>query len=148
MSIIHFSGVYGGPAAPPPTPTIANRTVSHADVSAPFDSRAGWRTLANGNSQRGTGSGSLTWANNAGEWISEADDGRYEISATEVSQTGAATRTGTMDTFLACSSTRPWTIVTTTSGLKDWVIDITIREILDTGNSDTARITLLVEGVV
>lgn len=128
-------------------PSISNQTISGACTS-PCTATAGWQANANGHARKNING---TWSNIAGEWLRPSFDGdeadRFEVRATEFSQSGAATRTGTMNTWQPLTLTRSWTIVTSTGGVKDWVIDFEIREIADTGNTDTARITMLVEEI-
>lgn len=84
--------------------------------------------------------GSYTdWLDTAPDAGSAAD---FEIRATEVSNTGSATRTGTLDTWLALSSNRSWKIEGSTSGDKTWTLDFEIRDIYSNIVRATARYTL------
>jgi hypothetical protein len=64
----------------------------------------------------------------------------YQIRATQVSNTGTAFRTGTLNTFESLSSNRTWSISTNSLGFKDWVLTIEIREAV--GNTIVASATL------
>lgn len=129
--------------------SASNNDVYAADFSGTGqDPIAGWRANASGLAQSATGDtgGALSWITTftSPDWLKPPDGGdadSYEIRATEVSQSGgAATRLGTMDTWLALTSTRFWTIQRTalTNGTSEWVIDFEIRTI---GASPTDEVT-------
>lgn len=88
------------------------------------------------------------------EWITGFPDfveaALYECFVTEVSQSNAATRTGTMDTWIDCAtadSNRIWEITKSTSGDADWVLTLSIRSKISMTVHDSATITLqLVDG--
>jgi hypothetical protein len=81
-----------------------------------------------------------------GTWLLSGVNSDYEIRATEVSQSGSATRTGTLNTWMAMSSDRTWRITKTSgTGVTDWVLDMEIRPAGGGANLDTCRITLTAE---
>lgn len=88
------------------------------------------------------------------EWITGFPDtveaALYECFVTEVSQSGAATRTGTMDIWIDCAtadSNRIWEITKSTSGDADWVVTLSIRSKSSMTVWDTATMTMrLIDG--
>ncbi len=105
------------------------------------DSR--WSTMLNGDIEEYESDGGSVVI---GDWLLSGVNSDYEIRATEVSQSGTATRTGTLNTWLVMSSDRTWRITKTSgSGTADWIIDMEIRPAGGGANLDTCRITLNVE---
>ena len=109
---------------------------------------AGWRANTNGAAEHAawdTG-GSANWliTLTAPDWLLRGSASAFELRATEVSQSGTATRTGTLGTWQALSSTRTYQIEksTTSDGTVSWELDIEIREIANPANIVTGRITL------
>ncbi len=113
---------------------------------------AGWRANLSGAAESATGNSGapVTWVTTftTPDWIVPADGMElFEIEAVQVSQTGGGSLSGTINGFNALSSTRSWTIerTATTAGISSWVIDFEIREILDTLNTVSGRVTLEAE---
>lgn len=52
----------------------------------------------------------------------------YQIRAEQISAFGTAIRTGTLNTWLSLSTSRTWSIETSTLGAKNWILSISIRE--------------------
>ena len=134
----------------------SDRTEFDADISVPYDSRAGFRlNHGNGQQQSGnspSGGGAITsWTSDGAVHApNTCSHNLFEISWVEVSSSGAFTKISPFaaSSFNTWDGTKTWEARTTTAGLKDWIIDVTVREIADTGNTDTVRYTMLVEGVV
>ena len=132
----------------------ADKTENDIDVSAPIDSRAGYRlNFGTGQQQTGnspTAGGPITtWAND-GDALSPDSCGHalFEISWTEISDDGVNSKTSPFaaDAFNTWDNTKTWFAARTANGLRTWVIDVTVREIADVSNTDTVRITMNVEG--
>lgn len=95
---------------------------------------------------RGTtaGVGTTDYPNEWQNPVGGATASDYEVRATEVSQTGVATRTGTMNTWLNLGTDRTWTLTANnpSQGVRTWVIDFEIRDVATSTVQATARITL------
>lgn len=83
------------------------------------------------------------------QWITGFPDtdeaALYECRATEVSQNGAATRTGTLGTWIDCATAdanREWEITKSNSGDADWEILLSIRSKSSMTVHDTATMTM------
>jgi len=114
---------------------------------------AGWRANLNGNAESeetNTGAGE-NWVTTftTPDWIVPVEGmDLFEIEATQFSQTGGGSLSGEVGLgFNDLGSTRTWTITRTSAsaGVSQWVLDLVIREILDTGNSVSGRVTLEAE---
>jgi len=90
----------------------------------------------------GTATASFTFFSDASNWsIVSGVGSQYELRATQISASGTATRTGTLNTFLSLGSNITFSISTNTLGFKNWVLSIEIREasgglVVDTGPLD------------
>mgnify|MGYP001090575484 CR=1 FL=1 len=87
------------------------------------------------------GDGSIATVSGVPFWQLDVDDGEsYEIKAVYVS--GEATF-GTMDTWLSLnnSDVRSWGVSQSSVGTKTGVIDVTIRNSVNTSISKTSRVT-------
>ncbi len=94
----------------------------------------------------GTATASFSFFSDASNWSIVSGVGSdYELRATQVSASGTATRTGTLNTFLSLGSTIDFSISTSTLGFKDWVLDIDIREASGGLIVATERLDLQVE---
>lgn len=88
------------------------------------------------------GDGSIVTVSGVPFWQLDVDDGEsYEIKAVYVS--GEATF-GTMDTWLSLNNSdiRSWGITQSVFGTKTGVIDVTIRNSVNTSISKTSRLTI------
>lgn len=89
------------------------------------------------------GTGEIVTISGVPFWQANVDDGKsYEIKAVYVS--GEATVGSSMDTWLSLnnSDTRNWTILQSSLGTKTGVIDVTIRNSVNTLISRTSRVTI------
>jgi len=150
-----------GPAGLSAAPAIATLSASNNDVytSQQFDPAtnrpvAGWRANTNGNAEHDvwdTG-GSAIWeaSMTTPDWLTSGLASQFELQAVEFSQSGTATRLGTLNSFGTLTSTFTYSIEksTTSVGTTQWVLDIEIREILNTSNTVSARITLNADIVI
>ena len=109
---------------PGQTFTLANRGISDTGFTARTYT-AGIRINGNGTAQKLI---NTTYSATAtGEWADPSGDFTgYYVRATEVSTFGTATRSGTLNSWLALTSDRLWTIASATAGFKEWVLDIDI----------------------
>jgi hypothetical protein len=88
------------------------------------------------------GTGEIVTVSGVPFWQADVDDGEsYEIKAVYVS--GEATF-GTMDTWLSLNNSdiRSWGISNSSLGTKTGVIDVTIRNSVNTSISKTSRVTI------
>lgn len=88
----------------------------------------------------------------AAEWVVGYPDSTYaadyEVFASEFSFVGPATRTGTMDTWIDCSTAntnRTWELDKTSAGGAIWVIDVDIRHKTSQVVYGSGRITLTLD---
>jgi hypothetical protein len=115
--------------------TVSGQAVSNTDGPGPVAAQI--RFTSTGIVQRGLG-GSYAQVDSATDWIipnsASAGPGAYHIRATLNAQTGSGTRTGTLGSWLALTSTRTWELSKPTAGIATWDLDI---EISDDGGSTT-----------
>ncbi len=152
--IMATSGVY--PVADYIVNLGADRAETGADVPV-YDARAGFRFVGSSKiTQDGhnpnNGGPIDPWEENRnpispfGYTISD-----FEISWTEIQQDGISERISPFaaDTFTDWTGIHEWYARQTSgpSGILHWIIDITLREKADTGNTDTMRMDMNVEAV-
>ena len=79
----------------------------------------------------------------ANEWLLSGNNSDYEVRATEISKTGTATETGTLNTWMVLSSDRTWRATKSSgTGAHEWELLIEIR-LASTGQVlDSAHIIL------
>jgi hypothetical protein len=82
-----------------------------------------------------------------GEWVASLAAGdspaNYSVYASQVSASPGATLSGTLNTWLALSSSRSWQISTANPGSYEWTLDLTIRSEETGAYVGAARITLV-----
>lgn len=129
------------------------------DTTAPFDSRAGVRlndsggtdgVMEDGNSPNGGGPITAWGESRVIATPPGYTNSIFEFKWDEVSDSGVSSKTTPVAeaTFATFNATKTWFAAKTTAGAATWIIDITVREIADTSNTDTIRYTLTVEGIV
>lgn len=132
-----------------------DRTENDGDTS-PYDSRAGYRINVNnrqqqtGNSPAGGGA-IVTWTNDGGVATPTSWGlGVFEYQWAEVSDTGVDAKVSPVAaaTWDDLDGVKTWYAQQTTAGGTTWVIDVTVRDKLDTPETDTVRITMNVEGII
>ncbi len=126
------------------------------DVTVPYDSRAGCRLnfalnkIQTGQSPAGGGA-IVTWVSD-NQLISPKPPivTRWEVSWVEVSDDGVSAKVTPFgaSTWTTWAGGEVWYATRTIGGVKTWVIDISMREILAPGDTDTIRVTMDVEGIV
>lgn len=95
----------------------------------PDDAFTGYRINSNGKAQRKeTPAGSYT---DIEDWLGVGTNSLYEVRGTLLSSSGTATRSGTLDVWLACTSTREWALEKAAIGTSTWSIKIEIRRVSD-----------------
>lgn len=114
------------------------------DTNFNFNCDVRWRARSTGVADFFKGqTGSYTTLTN--EWLQSLAAGdaaaNYEIRATEVSRSGAATRVGTLGTWLSLSSDREWQMLDQAE-TASWVLTLEIRR--GTTVAVSATITLQV----
>lgn len=145
----------------PVTFTVAlgiDRTENDADTS-PYDSRAGVKleyesgtdgTIRTGNSPGGGGA-IVTWTDD-GDIVTPTGytNSDFEYQWVEISDSGVSAKVAPVaaSTWATFNGDKIWYAQQTVSGADTWVIDITVREIADTSNTDTVRRTMNVEGII
>lgn len=134
----------------------ADKTESHGDIAAPYDSRAGYRINVN-NKQQQTGQSPddqggpiVTWTDDGS--VSSPNTwglGIFEYKWEEVSDSGIDTKVipVAVSTYEPLDAVKTW-YAQNLAGGDTWVIDVTVREIADAAEIDTVRVTMEVEGVV
>lgn len=127
--------------------TVSNATCTNSDAPAPVS--AYYKVDADGNVYRDIGAG-YQQINSATDWIrpTTAASGTYSVRATQTGSTGIGTRSGTLNTWLALSVDRIWSITRNASGTATWTLTI---EISDDGGStvlDSGTVTLTADVIV
>lgn len=146
----HFQTFYA--ANDPGDKTV---TAADANFETPDDARGGVRLITSGRVQKGIGvnGASISYAN-SGQYVTPLtnfDSTLFEYKWEEINAADAGstdTPPIAVSTFGDIDGTKAWTLTTTTSGVKDWIIDITVREKADVTNTATFRVTINVEVVV
>lgn len=106
----------------PPTDTVIDFSIDPDDADARFS------LFLDGNYYH-FGAGVNT---SQGAWLLSGVNSDYEARATTINTTGAATRTGTVGSWLVLSSDRTWRITKTSgTGLATWDLTIEIRRVSD-----------------
>ena len=125
-------------------------------AAATGDVITGFRLQSTGQAQSGDGNPGISWNNTiVGQWQAPTDSiaaALNEVRAVEFSRSdpgGNAIFSGTIGSFQQLNSTRTWTLTQPQDVNIDaeWVIDITIRNIVSQATVASARITLQSEVV-
>ena len=127
-----------------PSVNLDGQVVTNVDAPAPV--LAGIRVKSDGTVERALDA-SWSQVDAATDWIipNGAASGDYEVRATEIAQTGGATRSGTTGSWLALSSTRTWTIQKEIgTGTATWDLTLEIRKGSTTLASGTYELTVTV----
>lgn len=133
----------------------ADLVETSGDTTSPYDSRAGCRLhfalnkIQTGQSPAGGGA-IVTWVSD-NQLISPKPPiaARWEVSWAEVSDDGVSAKVTPFAaaTWTTWAGGEVWYATRTLAAVKTWVIDITMREILAPGDTDTIRVTMNVEGI-
>ena len=129
---------------------LSNKTINSVDTDgSPWEFDASFTLRNSGKLDFFTVSDGPPPTDPLNQWITgfpdfvEAD--LYECLVSETSQNGAATRTGTMDTWIDCGtadSNRVWEITKSFSGDADWVLVVSVRSKISETVHDSATITM------
>ena len=108
-------------------------------VSSPSSAQAVIRVDSDGKLYRTNGGTSVIYYSDWVSSLTEFTNSDYEVRASYVS---GIVPVGTLNTWQPISSDRQWSLNRTANGVSTSVIDITIREIANSANFDTFRVTL------
>jgi len=142
MSVSAFPYGVVSAAAAGLTVTLSTKTIGSAAIS-PATCIIGIYLQNDGQAKRNVNG---SYIDISGEWLSSVAAGNgtgYSVRATEVSSSGTFTKNGTMNSWLALSTTREWDGTKSSgTGNYQWVIDLAISD--DGGSTTllTARITM------
>jgi len=120
--------------------TLSGQVVTNIDSPAPVS--ASIQIRSTGGVFRGL-DGAYAQVDTSTDWIipnsAASGPGTYHVRATLNSSSGTATRTGTLGSWEALTSTRTWELTKTSTGTATWDLDI---EISDDGGSTTLSTAL------
>jgi len=120
----------------------ATRSAQKTSIS-PTDARTGYRINSSGTHEDGVGTASVSYTD-ATTWLLSGAAGDYEVRATVTS--GSTPSSGTIDTWMACSTTRTWENIITGLGEIESVLLIEVRLASSTVlSSMTVTLTSIVE---
>jgi hypothetical protein len=123
------------------SPPGARVSVTNQNIDAAGGATAGYRLNSSGAAQKSTGG---AYSDITNQWLLTGAAGDYECKFAEVIGTVS---TGTVDTWLACSSTRTWTVTASLGTEKECRGTISIRDAVTGDVLDTATISLYSENL-
>lgn len=125
------------------TVLVANLSSSDADASSPYFSNPGIRLLRNGNIEEWNGSSWIA-QNSTTDWCDENSDSTVgDGFECKMVKTSGNKNVGLADdTWFTISTTRTFQISSTLEGTFNYNGTLHVREIADTGNTDTASVAL------